>query len=348
LHRRIHWFAAAVALCAGSLPAWAGTIIVTHGNVPANGSTCTLAQAIYAANIQANLGATYPDAGYTDYSAAATVSQYGHTPAGASTVDPLSYSATTMIGAGNCQGATAGSNTIYFGAALAGTTLNFDTADNYWYGPNALPPIASTIMIDGGPAGIRLQNTHPTRLRFFFIGADPVAGGPTPGYNTPGPGNLNLRRTTLSGGRQLGGAGHNAGGGGGMGGALFNQGVLTLDDVTLSGNQAIGGSMIYHADPIADPCGIVDFNGNCGWGWTDQLMYGAGGMGEDGGFFIFAPCDIHDLDCTNPPVQSGGMGGAVPRGQASGVDNDQPVLRDGGGLHSGFGGNEPPPSRRTG
>jgi len=32
--------------------------------------------------------------------------------------------------------------------ALAGAALNFSTADNFWYGPNALPPIASTIVID--------------------------------------------------------------------------------------------------------------------------------------------------------------------------------------------------------
>ena len=38
-------------------PAWAGTITVTHSGAASN-STCTLAQAIYAANLVNNLSAT--------------------------------------------------------------------------------------------------------------------------------------------------------------------------------------------------------------------------------------------------------------------------------------------------
>src|SRR5450432_337314 len=237
--------ALAGALALAGTGASAGAILVTHGNVTAAPNTCTLAQAIYAANQANNPGdVTHP---------------YGNTPAGATTIDPLRYSATSdgaIAGAtevSNCTGATAGANSIVFASALAGITLNFATADNYWYGPNGLPPIASDVTIDGGTAGVTLNNTNITRLRFFFVGAN-ASGAATPGYNTPGAGKLTLRHLTLSGGKQLGGSG--TAGGAGMGGAIFNQGTLTLDSVTLTGNQALSGAG----------------NLSCG---------GAGGMGSD-------------------------------------------------------------------
>jgi hypothetical protein len=200
-------------------PGAQATIAVTDTGT-GSATTCTLAQAILAANLANNPG--------------------NATPAGATTVSPLSESAATGTGIGTCAGAVAGSNTIQL---PAGAAIDFSagTADNYWYGPNALPPIASTIAIEGNGATLRIPFVPATRLRFFFVGADPQSVA-TPGYNTPGPGSLTVRNLTLDGGVQRGGNSRRGGGGAGLGGAIFNQGKLTLSGVTLINNLAVGGS----------------------------------------------------------------------------------------------------------
>jgi hypothetical protein len=114
---------------------------------------------------------------------------------------------------------------------------SFTNADNYWYGPNALPPVAADITIEGN--GALLQRSTTQGLRFFYVGADP-ANPATTNFNSPGPGKLTLRRLTLKSGLSAGGAG--GGGGAGMGGAIFNQGTLVLDSVTLANNSAQGGA----------------------------------------------------------------------------------------------------------
>ncbi|GAA0707562.1 hypothetical protein [Dokdonella soli] len=178
--RRV-WALGAALVAASTAPAtkWAGTIQVTDTGA-ASATTCTVAQAIYAANLANNPA--------------------NATPAGVTTVMPLSDSATTTTG--SCNGAGSGANTIDL-TAVAGRTLTFSAADNYWYGPNVLPPIASTIVIEGQGATLSVM-TGVGRLRFFFIGADANSSA-TPGYNTPGPGNLTLHRLRLTGGRQQGG-----------------------------------------------------------------------------------------------------------------------------------------------
>src|SRR5262249_6737802 len=118
-----------------------------------------------------------------------------------------------------------------------------DSPDNFWYGPNALPPIASTIVIEGRGGALNMVIGTSPRSRFFFIGADPQSSA-TPGYNTPGPGNLTLRNVALYGARQQGGASEDGGAGAGMGGAIFNQGSLTLDATTMTNNVAQGGSIV--------------------------------------------------------------------------------------------------------
>ena len=55
-------------------------------------------------------------------------------------------------------------------------------------------------------------------------------------------GNLTLNDVTLSGGVALGGSSNGGGGGLVAGGAIFNQGTLTLMDSTITGDKAIGGS----------------------------------------------------------------------------------------------------------
>ena len=286
-----------IALALAVAPTWsAANIVVTDGNVAASSTTCTLAQAIYAANLANNPA----DA----------------TPSGATTVNPLSDSVATTIGVGTCSGAVAGPNTISL-ANYAGQTLVFSTADNYWYGPNALPPIASDIEIDGYDVMLQVAS-GTTRLRLFFIGADPNSTY-TPGYNTPGPGHLFLHNLTLSGGVQLGGTGGpSSGSGAGLGGAIYNQGQLDLSAVTLTGNRAIGGS-------------------SSGSG----LLGGGGGLGADASAF-------------SGSSSGGGMGGPVPSGTGeagqnananglspgSGGGPDTGTGGDGGWAAPGFGGGD--------
>ena len=373
---RIAVFASALLGATGL--AHAGTITVTHGDVAANAVTCTLAQAIDAANRANNPNGLY-----------------GSSPPGASTVDPLQYSATREIGSGSCIGATGSfadpeANTIVFAAELAGATLSFATADNVWYGPNALPPIASAIVIDGGEAGITLLNTHPARLRFFFVGADATAVR-TIGYNTPGAGSLTLRRMHLRGGRQLGGhgsdgSGGRGGGGAGLGGAIYNQGTLLVASSTLADNSAVGGNggssaansgtggglggvsmggpvPLGSGDPGGDAAGTLGGSGNNGGGRGgngDSQSSGAttsgaggggggfgggsGGLGSDGSASGIGPSGgafgSAGLTAGGGAGNVGGAGGGVGGGGSGG--GGSPVLtantNGGGGGRGGFGG----------
>jgi hypothetical protein len=197
-------------------------IVVTHTGAP-SASTCTLAQAINAAN--AANGVTAASVG--------------------SSTPP-----------GNCTGASAGINYVTFSGW---PTITLTGVDNYWYGPNALPPIASIISIGNYPGtGATLVASHvgdPTpatanAFRLFY-----VSGG-LPGELPAG--NLLLSGMTLKGGYAKGGDAGFGGGGAGMGGAIFNQGNLGLYGVSLIGNVAQGG--------------------NAGQG----SKIGGGGMGQDG------------------------------------------------------------------
>jgi hypothetical protein len=84
---------------------------------------------------------------------------------------------------------------------LQNQTYTMASVDNYWYGPNAMPPIATNIIIEGNGAMLAITDSTIVRLRFFYVGADPDAVA-TLGFNTPGAGRLTLRNLTLTGGRQ--------------------------------------------------------------------------------------------------------------------------------------------------
>src|SRR4051794_3426611 len=108
-----------------------------------------------------------------------------------------------------------------------GCLYSFSGIQNSWYGPNALPPIASTIVIEGNGATIERRPTLPLS-RLFFVGADPMRNE-TDGYVSPGPGDLTLRNVTVRGGFAQGGSSRLGGGGAGMGGAIFSEGRLTIE-----------------------------------------------------------------------------------------------------------------------
>src|SRR5262249_32266421 len=104
---------------------------------------------------------------------------------------------------------------------LQDRTYKFDQIDNYWYGPNALPAVASDTTIQGN--GATLDRTGGPNFRFFYVSGQQFGGLPT--------GSLTLLGLTLRGGVAHGGDSYRGGGGLGAGGAIFNQGSLVLDSV---------------------------------------------------------------------------------------------------------------------
>ena len=159
---------------------------------------------------------------------------------------------------------------------------------HWWYGPNALPAIASTIIIEGNGAVIeRSANlTSALPFRFFYVGAD-AANARTPGYTSPGAGNLTLRNLTLKNGLAKGGSG--GGGGSGMGGAIFSQGVVNLDRVTITGSVAQGGNGGGTANPgggmgSSGSGGSTPTCGSFGGGFSGIGFFGGtAGSGSGGG-----------------------------------------------------------------
>jgi hypothetical protein len=209
----------------------------------------------------------------------------------------------------DCFGQTIGSGSPHRIVLQAGATYSLSGPDNYWFGPDGLPPISTEIMIEGNGATIERAPLAPP-FRFFYVSGG-ISGIPK--------GELTLRDLTLSNGLAKGGDAFKAGGGGaGMGGAIFDQGSLLLQRVTLAGNVAKGG--------LARNAG------------TDDRMTGGGGggIGENatgeagGGFGGPAPGAIFGAGGQPSGSEAGGGGGF------RGVDAARAVL--GGGIGE-FGGN---------
>jgi hypothetical protein len=289
-----------------SVAAHAQNIAVTYDG-PASGTSCTLAQAINTANV-AN--------GFTQ----------------------ASYGSSTP--AGNCTGAAAGANTI----ELTGVaTITLTTIDNYWYGPNALPPIASAISIIGVGQVTTIRAVHtgdptPTTVNAFRLFY--VSGGLELAVNAASPPSLTIINAVLQGGYAKGGDSRTGGGGAGMGGAIFNQGSLTLRNVVLIGNAAQGGAVNVSLSAAVSGGGGMgqDADNSHGGGFGGDLgnsyggsggftLLGYGGAGGGGGF----------IGGSNGPrvyAEPGGAGGG--NGLLGGVgDNGNPFLGgapgDGGG-----------------
>ncbi len=162
------------------------------------------------------------------------------------------------------------------------------TADNFWYGPNALPAVRSAVIVNGNGATLLRPTTETNdtahALRFFYVSG---------GLSSLSAGYLLLNNLTLQDGYAKGGDSATGGGGLGAGGAIFNQGSLSLDGVTLTGNKAQGGS----GDGNSSGGGGIGQDGQAngaGGGFGGAFPGGAGGLGGDGG------------------VASGGGGGFEP------------------------------------
>jgi hypothetical protein len=293
-------------LIAFSIDAHAQDIIVTYDGAP-SGTTCTLAQAINAANAANGFAAA-------------------------------NYGSSTP--AGNCAGAVAGANTIQLDGVA---TVTLTTIDNYWYGPNALPPIASAISIIGMGQVTTIRAVHagdpvPTTANAFRLLY--VSGGLEIPVNAASAPSLTITNAVLQGGYAKGGDSRTGGGGAGMGGAIFNQGSVTLRNVLLIGNTAQGGAVNVSLSAAVSGGGGMgqDADNSHGGGFGGDLgnsyggsggftLLGYGGAGGGGGF-------ISGSDGPRVYAEPGGAGGG--KGLLGGVgDNGSPFLGgapgDGGG-----------------
>jgi hypothetical protein len=205
--------------------------------------------------------------------------------AGAATL-PVACEEASLVAAIETANAEAGSDvlelavgcTYEFAAPYASDGTEYD----YWYGPSALPAIASDITLEGNGATIARASGSPP-FRLFFVGANP-ADPDTFNYATPGAGVLTGRDVTLRGGLAEGGRALSGGGGAGLGGAIYNQGRVVLDRSNLTSNAAVGGG----TDEIGfDPSGGgigQDAGPAGGGGFGGGTSFGGAGGGAGGDF----------------------------------------------------------------
>jgi hypothetical protein len=213
--------------------------------------------------------------------------------------DVIGSPATITLAAG-CTYTFTAPDTSAPAASVNGKQVELDD----WWGPDALPAIATSITIDGHGAVLQRSPSAPP-FRFFFVGADPSSTG-TFHWTTPGAGDLTLEDLTLSGGDAVGGSSDTGGGGLGGGGAIYNQGSLTLDRVTLSANAAQGGS---------GGVGAVSSDNGGGIGASGSA---SGGGGFGGGF---TPPGTANVDYSIGDTAGGGAGLTIGEdgfGQAGG------------------------------
>lgn len=240
--------------------------------------------------------------------AAAGVLAVTATAAQAATITVPRGDAAALVSAINIANATAEADTLQ----VSGTYV-YVTANNFWYGPNALPPITSDITIRGTEETV-IQNSATPRLRAFY-----VSGGRS-GLSA---GTLRLRDLEINGGRALGGAASFGGGGAGMGGAIFNQGTLDLNGVTMAGNAAGGGT-------------AAAINSTSGGGMGEDARQSGGGGGFGGS--VTASAGLGGTG--NPgPAGGGGGGGGYAAGE-NGANGASPTGGVGGGNRNGMGGTD--------
>jgi hypothetical protein len=239
-----------------------------------------------------------------------------------------------------------GADCVYTFAAPYDSVI---TAYDGWYGPSALPAIASDITIDGHGAAIVRSGSTP--FRFFFVGADP-ANANTLSYSTPGAGKLTLNDLTLASGLAKGGDSTSGGGGAGLGGAIYNMGQLTIDRSTLTLNSAQGG--ISNSGGGRSGGGGIGSNaaaavgggfGGASTSFSGVSAGGAGGLNVGGGGGGLRPSENGASSASGgngggPPVGLGGpggvSGGSGGDGSGGGAANDGVTGGAGGGF--GFGG----------
>jgi len=216
---------------------------------------------------------------------------------------------------------------------LTQATYTLSEADNYWYGPNGLPPIGDDITIEGNGAVIERNPANfntvlSQRFRFFFVSRRTLTDGIAivGGVDRA---RLTLRDLSLRNGLAQGGSAQSGGGGAGMGGAIFNQGFLALERVTLQGNVARGGdSGLNRGGSTFEP-----YFGRGGGMGTDAFDGGGFGPGQFGG----APGGS-SLFAANALIYTYGCGGGAGFGLAAGGDATVRAFMGASILFAGEGG----------
>ncbi|MBA4106594.1 MAG: hypothetical protein C0485_12625 [Pirellula sp.] len=230
------------------------------------------------------------------------------------------------------------SNTITFANNLNGKTITLTTVGSGRVGPTALP-VTSNIVVTGpaGNSGVTLSAAGTTMRLFDVTSA----------------GNLTLQNLTLTGGTARGFAGGDfswGGGGGGsagLGGAVFNQGMLQILNSTLTANIAEGGAGGAYNDNLTGNGGsgggglngkganVANNNGSAGGGPNGGA--GGSGYGEDGGFGGGGGGGASDGSSSGG--QPGGIGGYGGGGGGGGYASSFPGIGAAGGFGGGAGGN---------
>ncbi len=218
-------------------------------------------------------------------------------------------------------------------------TYTLSQAVDFTDGANGLPPINSPITINGGPGVVITRGDTEEPFRILHVGPE---------------GRLTLNQVTVSGGliRGLAGAdGVISGesgqpGGEGLGGGIYNRGVLTLTHSIVRDNQAVGGGGgdgVTNTSPGAtgsdgDP---AQPNGGDGGPGGDGGRGGSGGHGLGGGIYNASTLTIvaSTILSNSTTGGDGGRGGDGAKGGNGGSGYDGGPDEDGGnGGNGGPGG----------
>ena len=223
----------------------------------------------------------------------------------ASSLDSATCSANDCPTLRDAVNSAASGDTIVFATALDGQTITLTLFSNnlgcFTAGPTACDSDGGTLSTEFGPSAffitggktLTIDATQNGLLRGIALSA---ANGPgcAPGicfrlFDVDSGSSLNLLGLTLQGGVALGGASDYGGGALGAGGAIFNQGSLTITRCTLRNNSAQGASTSGNSALIGG--GGVGSNpgsntGNAGGpnGGAVYLSVGPSGNGGYGGF----------------------------------------------------------------
>ena len=191
---------------------------------------------------------------------------------------------------------------IGFDPSLAGATLALSTIGDETVGASAFA-ISTPITIEGSGQTLTRSAAAPA-MRLFMVTAA---------------GNLTLESLWLRNGEAAGEAGIDGAGGPGMGGAIYNQGTLHINDSTLSGNQAQGGVAVTNGGSGAQTGSGGGFTSGGGQGTfagsfaiSQARPAFTGGGGSD--LANFAPDTIFPADILAPSgngVGGNALGGAI-------------------------------------
>ncbi len=217
------------------------------------------------------------------------------------------------INAANDEACHPGADTIQL-TGVEGSSFTFTGADNNTNGPNALPVISSNITISG-PGNL---NNPDYLFRYFYI-------SPT--------GNLTLQGVSMNFGSLPGGD---------NGGAIYNDGVLTMTNGYISGSYAQDGGGIYNAGTMTLTDVDLELNSatgnggnlfNSGSATVNQTVIAYGSAVSGGGIYSSGG----SLSLLNSTISSSYTGGGINVAGGSATLNFVTVASNSGGGIFGAG-----------